>query len=422
MNYQETVDYIHAVSWKGSVPGLERIKKLCDLLGDPQKKLKFIHIAGTNGKGSVSAMTASVLRAAGYNVGLYISPYLVDFCERIQFDGEPISHEDLIRVTAKVKEKADLMEDAPTVFELITAIAFQYYSEKDCDVVVLECGLGGRLDATNIIDDNLLAVITNIALDHTEILGDTVEKIAGEKAGIIKSGPCVTGILPTGAGAVVEAKCREKGVSLRSADEITLSDERHTRNGIYFTYGGVSMRANLSGAYQVNNIKTVLAIMEQLNEIGMPVSPDAVKRGLDTVYWPGRFETLKKKPYIIYDGAHNPDGVGGAVATCKALFPKERIVLVVGVMKDKSYEVMVKSLSGISDVAYAGAPDTPRALPAKELATALTQVGLKANPCDSMKNALERAAKDAEENGGIVLCVGSLYSYGELKAAAASLS
>ncbi len=422
MTYEEALTYIHSVSWRGRKPGLERIRVLCDLLGNPQKKLHFIHVAGTNGKGSVSAMTDSILRAAGLKVGLYTSPYLVDFTERIQFDGSPISHEDLCRVTEAVKAKADLMEDGPTEFELITAIAFQYYSEVKPDVIVLECGLGGRLDATNVIDESLLSVITNIALDHTDVLGDTVEKIAGEKAGILKGAPCVLGHAPAGAEKVILDKCREKGLPLIQAADLVLSDVAHTREGISFRYHSLSLFTPLSGVYQEKNIKTVLAVTEELKKQGFAIPDEALQKGFSSVYWPGRFETLLKEPRIIFDGAHNPDGIEGAVATCRALYPDERIILVSGVMKDKSFDTMVKTLAGISGKAYVGAPETPRSLPALELARALEQAGVHAVPCDSMTKALESAARDAAENGGVVLCVGSLYSYAELRQAARSLA
>ncbi|MBQ3866024.1 MAG: bifunctional folylpolyglutamate synthase/dihydrofolate synthase, partial [Clostridia bacterium] len=285
MTYEEALAYIHSVSWRGRKPGLERIGTLCGLLGDPQKELKFIHVAGTNGKGSVSAMTDSILRAAGLKVGLYTSPYLVDFTERIQFDGKPISHETLCRITEEVKEKADLMEDGPTEFELITAIAFRFYKEVKPDLIVLECGLGGRLDATNIISESLVSAITNIALDHTDVLGDTEEKIAGEKAGILKGAPCVLGSASPGAEEVIREKCREKGICLVKADRIGLKDVKHTRDGIYFRYGETDLFAPLSGVYQEKNIKTVLAITEELKKIGYDLSGETLRKGFGSVYW-----------------------------------------------------------------------------------------------------------------------------------------
>lgn len=422
MTYEEALTYIHSVSWRGRRPGLSRITELCRLLGDPQKKLKFVHVAGTNGKGSVSAMTASVLRAAGYRTGLYTSPYLVDFTERMGIDGVPIPHDELCRITAAVKKEADRMADGPTEFELITAIAFLYYLENKCDVVVLECGLGGRLDATNVIDESVLSVITNIALDHTEILGDTAEKIAAEKGGILKGAPCVLGSAPDGAQKVIETLCREKGLSFLRADRsIELEDVSHTREGMGFTYGGERLFVPLCGMYQETNVKTVLAAIEELRKAGYAISKDALKEGLAKVEWHGRFETLAEDPRVIFDGAHNPDGVTAAAATCEALYAGERIVLVTGVMKDKSYDAMANTLAGVAETAYTGAPQTPRALPAEEWATALSAAGMNATACPSMKDAVFAAAKDAKENGGVVLCAGSLYSYAEIRDATREL-
>ena len=217
MTYEEAVAYIHSVAWKGSRPGLSRITELLHLLGDPQDRLQFIHIAGTNGKGSTSAMTESVLRAAGYKTGLFVSPYIKHFNERICFCGTPISDEALARVTATVKPFADAMEDKPTEFELITALGLEYFKRKKCDIVILEAGMGGRLDSTNIIEESELSVITGIALDHTAYLGDTVEKIAAEKAGIIKKGGTVLfGGEDKCAAEVIVAKAKEMGAVYRT--------------------------------------------------------------------------------------------------------------------------------------------------------------------------------------------------------------
>ncbi len=419
MTYEEALAYIHTVSWRGRRPGLSRITELCRLLGDPQNGLKYVHVAGTNGKGSVSAMTASILRAAGYHTGLYTSPYLVDFTERMGVDGTPIPHETLCRITEEVKEQADRMADGPTEFELITAIAFLYYLREKCDVVVLECGLGGRLDATNVIEGNELSVITNIALDHTEILGDTVEKIAGEKAGILKGAPCVLGTAPEGAREVIASACREKDLPLVCADRaIELENVRYGRDGIRFAYKGEELFVPLCGVYQETNVRTVLAAVEELRKAGWKISDEALKTGLANVEWHGRFETLRRDPPLIFDGAHNPDGVAAAAATCRALYAGERILLVTGVMKDKSYDVMASSLASIASIAYTGAPQTPRSLPAEDWAAALQNAGLEAVPCPSIREAVFAACRDAKENGGVVLCAGSLYSYAEIRDAA----
>lgn len=454
MTYEETLEYIHAVSWKGSVPGLERITKLCAMLGDVQKDLRFVHVAGTNGKGSVSAMTASVLHAAGYRVGLFTSPYILDFCERISIDGENVSHEALCRAAERVRPFADSMEDAPTEFELITAIAFVCFAEAGCDIVVLECGMGGRLDSTNVIPSPEVSVITNVALDHTGILGDTVEQIAREKAGIIKSAPAVLGTASDGATGVIASACGERGVRLVRADaEIALSDVRPTREGIYFTLvdaihtevthtdatpaeatpvevvytdamhsdsahadGGAEneLFVPLCGVYQVANVRTVLAVITQLRLAGWEISPGALARGLRSVRWPGRFEVLSSDPTVIFDGAHNPDGAALAAATFAALYPGARAILVSGVMADKDHAEIAACLAPVCSRAYTAAPANPRALPANEWARELAAAGVEAIPCDSVAAALAAAIADARATDGVVFCAGSLYMYGEI--------
>lgn len=454
MTYEETLEYIHAVSWKGSVPGLSRISKLCAMLGDVQKRLRFVHVAGTNGKGSVSAMTASVLRAAGYRVGLFTSPYILDFCERINIDGENISHEALCRAAERVRPFADSMEDAPTEFELITAIAFVCFAEAKCDVVVLECGMGGRLDSTNVIPSPEVSVITNVALDHTAFLGDSVEAIAREKAGIVKDAPTVAGALPPGATEAIASVCAERGVRLvRAEREIVLEDVQPTRAGIYFRYdlsgdddtagdapgasgkgisadsndalchahnasdtpdGGAKLFVPLCALYQVSNIRTVLAVVCELRRAGWEISPKALAEGLRTVRWRGRFEVLSEDPTVIFDGAHNPDGAAQAAATFAALYPGERAILVSGVMADKDRPAIASSLATVCDRAYTAAPGNPRALDAAAWAQCLRDAGVEATACDSVRSALASAIADARACGAVVLCAGSLYMYGEI--------
>ena len=242
MNYQEALEYIHSINWAFCKPGLERIGELCEKLGHPERKLKFIHVAGTNGKGSFCSMTESVLRAAGYKTGLYTSPYIKEFDERMQINGENISNDELVELTEYVKPIADSMEDKPTEFELITAVAFEYFARNNCDVVVLEAGLGGRLDSTNIIDTPVLSVITGIALDHTAILGDTVEKIAAEKAGIIKKGvPVIFGGDDDTAAQVIKAKADEMGSEFIRVDYEKLKNVNATLDGTDFDYGYICL-------------------------------------------------------------------------------------------------------------------------------------------------------------------------------------
>jgi len=415
MKYTECLNYIHSVSWKGSMPGLERITKLCSLLGNPQDSLRFVHVAGTNGKGSVCAMTSSVLRNAGYKVGTFTSPYLLDFCERMAVNGVNISHDDLCRATEKVRPLADSMEDAPTEFELITAITLVFFAEQKCDIVVFECGMGGRLDSTNVISESEVSVITNIALDHTKYLGDTKEKIAGEKAGIIKNSPVVVGFAEEKSLDVIRRKCVENGVEmLHSAEEIKLENVTAGVNGISFSYLGNDYSVPLCGLYQKVNVRTVLSICNLLREKGWKITDENIRDGLRSVKWIGRFEALCDEPRIIFDGAHNPDGAKFTKETFLALYPGKKAIIISGVMADKEYGVMAKDFAQISDFAYTITADNPRALSATAWADALSENGICAEGCANAKVAVEKAIVKSNETGSPILCVGSLYIYGEI--------
>ena len=420
MNYKECLEYIHSVSWKGSRPGLERITELCKRMGDIQNSLRFVHVAGTNGKGSVSAMTSSVLSAAGYKTGLFTSPYLVDFCERMSVNGENISHESLCESVERVRPFADAMEDAPTEFELITAVAIDYFVKEKCDIVVFECGMGGRLDSTNIIEAPVAAVITNIALDHVSFLGDTEEKIAYEKAGIIKEKKNGTLDVILGGGTegvrkVFEEKCRETGSSLCVAsDEISVSDIENTRDGIKYIYKKEEFFVPLCGLYQNMNIKTVLAVVESLQKNGWEISDEALRKGLSNVKWRGRFETLCEDPRVIFDGAHNPDGAAFTASTFNTLYPGEKAVIISGVMADKDSSDMASSFAKAGDSAFVFKPDNPRAMEASEYSLVLKNAGINAIPCENAFEAVKKGVALAKERNCPVLCAGSLYMYGEI--------
>lgn len=423
MTYAEALEYIHSVSWKGSVPGLERITELCARLGDPQKKLRFVHVAGTNGKGSVSSMIASVLTAAGYRTGLFTSPYLVDFCERMSVDGHDISHADLCESVERVRPAADAMADSPTEFELITAVAFDYFVGAQCDIVVLECGMGGRLDSTNVIEPPEIAVVTNIALDHTSFLGDTEVKIAAEKAGIIKSSsPLVLGVTSEEVREVFEEKCRSMGSELCIAHPASiLSDVTPSRDGISFIYNNMPLSVPLCGLYQKMNISTALRALEVLRGRGFKISDEDLRTGLESVRWRGRFETLCASPRIIFDGAHNPDGAAYTASTFRELYPGEKAVIVSGVMADKDCALMARSFADVGVCAFTLTPDNPRSMKAEDYARVLSEAGLVSKPCDSARDAVERAVCEAKRRGCPVLCAGSLYMYGEILTAVREL-
>ncbi len=416
MNYTEALEYIHSVNWTFCKPGLERISALCKALGDPQKELKFIHVAGTNGKGSFCSMTESVLRAAGYKTGLYTSPYIKVFNERMQVGGEMISNEELASLTEYVKPIADAMTDKPTEFELITAIAFEYFKRHKCDVVVLEAGMGGRLDSTNIIRDPLLSVITGIALDHTAFLGDTVEKIAAEKAGIIKDNrPILWGGDDLSARAVIETTAKEKGSEFFFVDYENLRNINATLDGTTLDFGEhKDIKINLLGLYQPKNAAVVLSAIDILRKMGMEISEDAVKRGLESARWLARFEILSRDPLVIFDGAHNPQGIDSAVKSIKHYFKDKKVYVMTGVLKDKDYDVISTRLSEIASRAFVMTPENPRALDAKEYADILEAKGVKSNSYDTIKEAFEAAKKAAKNDGVPLVCLGSLYTYSSL--------
>ena len=419
MNYEESLAFIGSVYWKGSVPGLERISELCRLLGSPEKKVRFVHVAGTNGKGSVSAIISSVLTASGYKTGLYTSPHLIDYTERFKIDGEDIGKDDFCRVAEIVKAQAEKMSDAPTEFEILTAMAFVYFAARGCDVAVLECGMGGRLDATNVIGTPVLSVITNVALDHTATLGDTELLIAREKAGIIKDAPVVLGKTSADVEKYIKDVCRNHGVRCAGYKSAKIGCDKVTENGVSFKYAGHPMTLPLCGDYQRINLRTALASIEELKRTGFEISDDAVEKGISSVKWIGRFERLSDKPLIYFDGAHNPDGARYAVKTFEKLFPARRAVVVTGVMADKDYRSVASVISRIASVVYCVKPDNPRALDPASLADVYRSFGVEAHAAESVDEGV-RLALEAAGNC-VVLCTGSLYMYGEIKRAVEDL-
>ena len=418
MNYTEALEYIHSINWAFCKPGLERVSELCKRLGDPQKRVKYIHIAGTNGKGSVSAMLSSILTAAGYKTGLYTSPYIKTFNERMAISGHPISDDELVELTERIRPIADSMTDKPTEFELITALAFEYFAKNNCDIVVLECGLGGRLDSTNVIEDPALSLITGVALDHTAILGDTVSAIAFEKAGIIKKGrPVLFGNNSGEADAlcVIRDAAEKKGAPLTVTDEGLLSNIRYSVDGTLFDFGAEKdYKLSLLGVYQPKNAATVLTAIRILRDGGYQIPELAVREGLSTVYWPARFERLSDTPTVIYDGGHNPQGIAAAKESIKAYFGDKKVLLLTGLMGDKDYTHMVRELSAIAEKVYTVTPNNPRSLPAEELRNVYRSFGTPAEAFETVADAVKTAMTDAERSGMPLFVLGSLYLYCEI--------
>ena len=436
MTYQEALDYIHSVCWKGSRPGLERTIELADRLGNPQNTLKFIHVAGTNGKGSTSAMLAAILQRAGYKVGLYTSPFILRFNERMRINGKDISDEELAQITALVRPHADAMADIPTEFELITAIALVYFARNHCDYVVFEVGMGGRLDSTNIITAETVAasVITGIAMDHTAFLGDTPEKIAAEKAGIIKAGvpvvyggnhPPVGETLPSPEALSCGRVIREKAAALNApfveTDHTLLSNIRSDLFGADFDFGdSKQIHISLAGLYQPHNAANALTVVDVLRTRGLTIPEEAVRAGLASVTWPARFEVLSRFPLVIADGGHNPEGIDAAIASVKAYFKGEKILLLTGVMADKDYTHMVSRMAEVAERAFCVRPANDRALDPAAYAETFRRAGVPAEGYATVADGVRAAMAAAAAEGKALLCLGSLYMYGEVREAVPS--
>lgn len=416
MTYEEALKYIHSVNWVGSKLGLERTQELLGKLGDPQKELKFIHIAGTNGKGSTAAMLASILEKAGYRVGLYTSPFINRFNERMQINGRQIPDDTLARLTEVIQPYADAMEDAPTEFELITALAMEYFRANECDIVVLEVGMGGALDSTNVIERPEAAVITAMGLDHVRELGPTMADIARAKAGIIKEHTSVVsyGGNPD-ADAVIAATCAEKHAVLHQPDFSAIVPGSFDLDGQSFSYKNWrELRIPLAGRYQMNNAAVVLETVAVLRQKLWNIPDGAVREGLDATRWPARFEVLRRNPVFIVDGGHNPHGIRATAESLARLFPGKKITFVTGVMADKDVESILGLIVPLADQFFTVRPNNPRAMKAEELASRISALGAKATPCGSVAEGVAKAI-EAEGPDGVACALGSLYMSGEVR-------
>lgn len=412
---QEAVEYIHSYSWLGSKPGLERTEALLNAIGNPEKELRFIHVVGTNGKGSTSAMTASMLTAAGKRTGLYTSPYLRRFHERMSVDGEEITDEELAEVTRFVGEKADGLAQHPTEFELVTCIALEFYRRRKCDIVVLEAGMGGRLDSTNAIPAPEVVVITNIGLDHTGVLGDTVEAIAAEKAAVIKPGCSVVLYRQrSSVMAVVEQVCAMQKAQLCVAGTEELELLSDTLEGQRIRWSGMELTLPLLGEHQRHNAAVALKVMEMLGE-KWGITQEAVAAGLASACWPGRFELLCQSPRFIVDGGHNPQCAGAIAANLGRYFPNEPVTILMGVLADKDFGLVCDLVAPCAGRFVTVTPDSPRALPAEELAAYLARYGKPVSVASSVEEGVAMACAQAGECG-VVCAFGSLYMTGDIRA------
>lgn len=417
MTGQEAIAYIHARSWQNHAPGLARIRALLHALGDPQRDLKFLHVAGTNGKGSTCACLAAVLQAAGYRVGLNTSPYLVTFHERVRVDGVLISDTELGALTEQVRAAAETLEEEPTEFELITAIALLHFRAKGCDIAILEVGMGGALDASNVIEAPEAAVIAAMGLDHTAQLGPTLADVAAAKAGIIKAGcPVVSmGGCPE-ADAVIRAVAREKTAPLTEVDFTRLQLRGVGLEGADFDFLPLKgLHIPLAGAYQPRNAALALTVLEVLAGKGWHIPEEAIRRGLAEVSWPGRFQVLGRGPVVLADGAHNPQGLDAAAESLRTMLPGRKITFLVGAMADKDTSHLAEQLAPLAAAFFTVRPDNPRSMTAEELAERLRPAGVPVTACTAVAEGLQRA-RSAAGRDGAVCCLGSLYLVGEVLA------
>lgn len=423
MTTQQAIEALHALPRMGQgAPGLARMQNLCDHLGNPEKELQCIHIAGTNGKGSLAAMTSSILTAAGYKTGLTISPYVVDFRERFQIDGEMIPPRTLANLTGKVLDAIDAIEaeggEKPVEFEAVTALAFLWFAREKCDLVVLETGLGGRCDATNVVPHKLVAAITKIGYDHMEVLGDTLDKIAAEKAGIIKEGTVVVNYpdQPAEAMGPILTAAAEAHTSIITPDKDDLTLLRGKRLENRIDYGGYRAALGLPGTHQANHAAMAVEIALALwREFGYDISDDAILQGLADARMPARIEVLRRHPLLLLDGCHNLDGAKMLAATLTRADFEENLVGVLGVLADKDYKYMLSDLAPCFAKIYTVTPNCPRALSAEELQKE-ARFHTDAEAADSVADAIRKAVDYADENNlaGVVVC-GSLYLAAEAR-------
>jgi dihydrofolate synthase / folylpolyglutamate synthase len=412
--YSGTLDYLYGLEKFGIVLGLDSVRQILSLIDNPHEKLKIVHIAGTNGKGSVAAMISSIAQKAGYRAGSYTSPHLVSFTERISVNGERITEQEVVDLTQFIRERIESRPERLrfTFFDFTTALALEYFRRKAVELVVLEVGLGGRLDSTNVVTP-VVGVITNVALDHQEYLGNTIEEIAAEKAGIAKAGvPLVTGA--TGVAATIISETPGPNKVLVIGRDFTYAKEADQTMSFQDNLVDLKhVKIGLRGDHQLANSAVALSTVTVLNSQGFSIDENAVREGLESVFWPARLELLPatdRRPAILLDGAHNPDGALSLAAFLRSHRTEGKRILLFGVMKDKDYENMLVTLLSEVDSVILTKPDIDRAATPADLAHVVSN----AITTDSVKNGLERAFRLAK-TGDLVIVAGSFYTIGEVK-------
>lgn len=414
MNYNEYINYLKESSSRGICLGLERISALMENLGNPQNKTKIIHVAGTNGKGSFCAMLSAVLKSAGYRTGNFSSPALTGITDNFRIDCEEITEKDFTEIMDIVYPTCESMTDKPTEFEILTAVAFELFVRKQCDIAIVECGMGGDTDSTNVIASPLMSVITNVQKDHTAILGKTIDEIATHKAGIIKPERPVFfggGDIPE----IIEKTAREKNSQLFTVDysgiKTCFPAPICSLSGTSFMYRGMKINLSLIGTHQFENAVNVLNCIEILKNQGFEIPHSAIKSGLENVKWRGRFEILRKNPLVIFDGSHNPDGVENLSYTIEQCFGKKKIAFLIGVMADKDYDCYADILREHMEIVFTVTPDNPRSLDCQTLAGTFSENGIIAKAFPVLEDGVKSAYSYAKEHDLPLIAMGSLYMY-----------
>ena len=409
MTYEQALEKIHSLDKIGSKPGLERVKMLFDMLKDDLLKQSFIHVAGTNGKGSVCSMISSILTCEGYKTGLFISPYITDFRERIQINNHPVSKEILKDAVEKIwplLEKLNKKDIIITEFEFVTALAFYIYKQEKCEYIVCEVGMGGLLDSTNLIESPICSVITKIDFDHTQILGETLEEIAHQKCGIIKENCIsVTSSQCKEVLEIIKTTSRQKHSMLFYSSDVKLEDIRFSLNNTSFIYKNIPMSIELLGKHQIDNLRTALSVIDAIKLKNIKVNIQSTKKGLESAKNPGRFEVISKDPLIILDGAHNPGGMSSFAENVKLYTENSKRTLIIGMLKDKDIDNSIKYIDGLFEQIITVDIDNPRS----EDRNVLKEILKKRNQNSFSSKTLEEALKTAKNSKNNVFICGSLY-------------
>jgi len=419
LNYKQAREYIEETGKFGSVLGLENIRNLLEELGNPQNDLKFIHISGTNGKGSTLAYISTILKCNGYKVGRYISPTIFKYRERIQINDEYIEKENFAKLMTQIKSVIDKMivqgKSHPTSFEIETTLAFLYFLEKQCDIIVLETGLGGTLDATNVIDTTICSVISTISMDHMQFLGDTLTQIATQKAGIIKPGCLVVSAIQTDeAKKVIVDTAKAKNCELYFVDNSEIRDVEYGLEFQRFIYKDKQYKISLSGTFQIKNAALALKVIECLNLHGWNISQQAICDGLENAKWSGRFTQIHSNPTFIVDGAHNEDAARQLKESIELYFKGKRLIFIMGIFADKEYKkIIALTVPLASTVITIETPGNSRALPTQELASEISLYNTDTIPAKSLTEAVDLSFSLARKND-VIIAFGSLSYLGDL--------